>query len=176
MKEKGGYSIEYRYYGYNWYHKDYRWQYGNATGDGIEEVKEIGWYYWCLTRTTTYYTYLGDIKTELPREQARALAYAKVPEEYKKNDEVLRAMIGYDESQFKKVYREEISRISIFIVFLIVLPFILSLILKIGKPLLNKNKENKKLRELRKINELKDNELISNEEYERRKAQITNKK
>ena len=176
MKEKGGYMITYRYYGYDWYHNKNCWQNKTVSGDGIKEVKEICWYYWCLTRTTTYYTYLGDIKTELPREQARALAYAKVPEEYKKNDEVLKAIRGYDESQFKKVYREEISRISIFIVFLIVLPFILSLILKIGKPLLNKNKENKKLRELRKINELKDNELISNEEYERRKAQITNKK
>lgn len=170
-EEDGGYVIEYHKYGYNYVTNKYGKVWDYVTGDGFKKIKYFGWFSFTFKYETHYYTYLGDIVAELPKEQARALAYEKVPEDLKHDSEVIYSM-NNDKDKFEKVYKTNIYIVIIIFILLIIAPFIVPLLFKIFKNLFNKHKENNKLSELKKLNELKENGLISNEEFETRKEKL----
>lgn len=167
----GGYEIDYQEDGYNYFSGTYGKVWKSAKGEGFTKTKNIGWYDFTFMYENKYYTYLGDILAELPKEQARALAYANVPEEHKQDRQVLYSMDN-DEDQFKKIYKGNITTVVVIFILLIIAPFILSLLFRGLKSLSGKHKENNKLSQLKKLNELKENGLISNEEYESRKEKL----
>lgn len=166
-KINGGYKIEYQEDIYDYFTRLYKKVWTDVEGDGFKKINYIGWYDFTFMYETKYYTYLGDVVVELPREEAKALAYAKVPEEYKKDSQVIYSM-EHDEERFKQVYDSNITIVVLIFILLIVIP----LMFKGLKFLFDKHKENNKLSQLKKLNELKENGLISNEEYESRKEKL----
>lgn len=170
-EKNGGYTLQYRTYGYDYYTKknEYSWKW--VTADGFRITKYTGWYAFDFKHKTQYYTKSGDVTIELPKDSARALAWEKLPQEYKNDKDVLYSM-QHDENKFEYTSKSEITKAIICIIVLAVAPIVLSILLKIFKKVKVKSNENNKLRNLKKLNELKDNGLITNEEFEKRKEKI----
>lgn len=152
VDNKGGY--EYTNYSekkYNSYTDSYYYPSTEVGDHNIEKI--FGWYSFDYVRDTDYYE--GNVK--IPRKTLQGAENYQQRYKYVNSD-----------YNFHSVNKENIIISIVFMILMLVIPFIIDFFLKKNK----KAKKNKQFKEIKKLKEKLDLEMITKEEYEIEKAKL----